>query len=220
MTHLDGSKVTSALIAVANAIEANKDYLCALDSDVGDGDHGVSMTIGMRTARKALQALRNPTPEAAFRAVAEAFADEVGAASGALYEGAFEAAARVAAGKATLDTAADWAAIYEAMAREMQVIGKAEQGDKTLLDAWLPAANALREAADAGASLREGLSRATAAALAGVENTRHLVPKRGRASRLGERARGYQDAGATSAWLIIKTLEESLSGWSGPDNAQ
>ncbi|MFN4293686.1 MAG: dihydroxyacetone kinase family protein [Thermoflexales bacterium] len=67
---------------------------------------------------------------------------------------------------------------------------------------------------------REGLSRATAAALAGVENTRRLVPKRRRASRLGERARGYQDAGATSAWLIIKTIEESLSGWSGSGNAQ
>lgn len=211
MTPIDGSKVTAALIAVANMIEANKDYLCALDSDVGDGDHGVSMTIGMRTARKALQTLQNPTPETAFRTVAEAFADEVGAASGALYEGAFEAAARASAGKVTLDTAADWAAIYEAMAHEMQVVGKAELGDKTLLDAWLPAAQALREAADAGASLSEGLSRATAAALAGVESTKHLIPKRGRASRLGERARGYQDAGATSAWLIIKTIEESLN---------
>lgn len=211
MANIDGTKVAAVLIEVANVIEENKDYLCALDSEVGDGDHGVSMTIGMRTARKALQTLRDPTPEVAFRTVAEAFADEVGAASGALYEGAFEAAAKVTVGKAAINTTADWAAIYEAIGNEMQTIGKAQLGDKTMLDAWLPAGTALREAANAGALLSEGLSRATATAWAGVENTRDLIPKRGRAARLGERARGYQDAGATSAWLIIKTLGESLS---------
>lgn len=211
MMNIDGNKVTAALIAVANVIEANKDHLCALDSEVGDGDHGVSMTIGMRTARKALQALQNPTPEKAFQTVSDAFADEVGAASGVLYETAFAAAAKAAAGKPTLDTAGDWAAIYEAIANEMQAIGKAQLGDKTMLDAWLPAAQALREAANDGASVQDGLSAATQAAWAGVENTRDLIPKRGRAARLGERARGHQDAGATSAWLIIKTMEEALA---------
>ena len=211
MMNIDGAKVTAALINVANAIESNKDYLCALDSEVGDGDHGVSMTIGMRTARKALQALQNPTPELAFHAVSEAYADEVGAASGVLYETAFEAAAKAAAGKPALNTAGDWAAIYEAIAGEMQAIGKAQLGDKTMLDAWLPAAQALREAANNNANLHAGMSKATAAAWGGVENTRNLIPKRGRAARLGERARGYQDAGATSAWLIIKTLEESVA---------
>jgi len=210
MGTIDGHKVALALVEVANTIERNKDYLCALDSEVGDGDHGVSMTIGMRTARRLLAALQAPTPESAFRAVAEAFADEVGAASGALYEGGFTAAAKAVAGKLHLDTAEDWAAIFEAIAREMQMIGKAELNDKTLLDAWLPAAQALRQAAIEGAPLAEGLRRATAAAKAGVENTKHLVPKRGRASRLGERARGYQDAGATSAYLIIEALERSL----------
>ena len=178
---------------------------------MGDGDHGVSMTIGMRTARKALQALQDPTPESAFRAVSEAYADEVGAASGVLYETAFEAAAKAAAGKSALNTAGDWAAIYEAIAHEMQTIGKAQLGDKTMLDAWLPAAQALRESANSGASAQDGMSKATAAAWAGVENTRNLIPKRGRAARLGERARGHQDAGATSAWLIIKMLEESVA---------
>ena len=210
MKAIDGTRVTTALIEVANVIEANKDYLCALDSEVGDGDHGVSMTIGMRTARKALAALQNPTPASAFQAMSDAFADEVGAASGVLYETAFAAAAKAAAGKASLDSTADWALIYEAIGHEMQLVGKAQLGDKTLLDAWLPAATALREAANAGASLIDGLTKATAAAWAGVENTRDLIPKRGRAARLGERARGHQDAGATSAWLIIKTIGEAL----------
>jgi phosphoenolpyruvate---glycerone phosphotransferase subunit DhaL len=208
---IDGNKVTQALINIANMIEANKDYLCALDSEVGDGDHGVSMTIGMRTARKALLALQNPTPESAFRTVAEAFGDEVGAASGVLYETAFEAAAKACAGKASLDSSSDWTSVLEAIANEIKTIGKVELGDKTMFDAWQPAATALRKAAIQGESLKSSLDAATAAALKGVEDTKQLIPKKGRASRLGERARGFQDAGATSAYLMIKTLGESLS---------
>jgi phosphoenolpyruvate---glycerone phosphotransferase subunit DhaL len=207
---IDGNKVKDVLINITNVIEENKDYLCALDSEVGDGDHGVSMTIGMRTARKALAALQNPSPESAFRTVAEAYADEVGAASGVLYETAFEAAAKAAAGKSALETSADWAQVLEAIANEIQTIGKVQLGDKTMFDAWFPAAQALRESATKGEALTSALQQATAAALKGVEDTKDLIPKRGRASRLGERARGYQDAGATSAYLIIKTIEESL----------
>lgn len=208
----DGNKVKETLINITNVIEENKDYLCALDSEVGDGDHGVSMTIGMRTARKALLALQNPTPESAFRAVADAFADEVGAASGVLYETAFEAAAKSAAGKRMLETPADWASVLEAVANEIQSVGKVQLGDKTMYDAWQPAADALRHAANNNESLQSALGKATTAALKGVEDTKNLIPKRGRASRLGERARGHQDAGATSAYLMIKTIEESLAG--------
>ena len=206
----DGNKVTQTLITIANMIEANKDYLCELDSEVGDGDHGVSMTIGMRTARKALLALQNPTPESAFHTVAEAFGDEVGAASGVLYETAFEAAAKACAGKTRLDSSSDWADILEAMSSEIQIIGKVQLGDKTMFDAWQPAAMAMRQAAQENLILQSGFQKAVQAALKGVEDTKNLIPKKGRASRLGERARGYQDAGATSAYLMIKTLAEGI----------
>jgi dihydroxyacetone kinase-like protein len=209
MPYFDGANLVTALIAVADVIDSNKDYLCELDGEVGDGDHGVSMTIGWRTARTSLRSLSNPTPEAALRAVSEAYADEVGAASGVLYETAFEAAARVAAGKSALAGAADWADVFEAIAAEMQSIGKASLGDKTLLDAWIPAAQAARAAANAHKSASEALTDAAGAAWHGVTSTKDLIPKRGRAARLGERARGYQDAGATSAWLIIKSLADS-----------
>ena len=208
---IDGTKVTQVLTHVANVIEQNKDYLCALDSEVGDGDHGVSMTIGMRTARKALAALHAPTPQLAFQAVSDAFADEVGAASGVMYEVGFAAAAQAAAGKAVLSDASDWAAILEAIANAIQAIGKAELGDKTMIDAWLPAAQAARAAAQSNQSLPNALQHAAAAAWDGVQRTKDLIPKRGRASRLGERARGYQDAGATSAYLILKAMQEGLS---------
>jgi dihydroxyacetone kinase-like protein len=209
--NIDGSKVTQVLTHVANVIEQNKDYLCALDSEVGDGDHGVSMTIGMRTARKALAALHNPTPQQAFQAVSDAFADEVGAASGVMYEVGFAAAAQAAAGKAELNHASDWAAVLEAIANAIHGIGKAELGDKTMLDAWLPAAQAARTAAQSSQNLSESLRAATAAAWGGVQRTKDLIPKRGRASRLGERARGYQDAGATSAYLIVNAMHDALT---------
>jgi len=208
---IDGTRVVEILTAVTNVIEANKDYLCELDGEVGDGDHGVSMTIGMRTARKALAALQQPTPQSAFQAVSDAYADEVGAASGVMYEVAFAAAAQAVAGRATIDNAADWADAFEALIGAIQKIGKAELGDKTLVDAWLPAAQALRAAAKAGVPLATGLQQATQAAWDGVIKTKDLIPKRGRASRLGERARGHQDAGATSAYLMIKTMAEAVS---------
>lgn len=207
---VDGKKVAQMLMHVTYVIEQNKDYLCALDSEVGDGDHGVSMTIGMRTARKALAALPNPTPQRALQAVSDAYADEVGAASGVMYEVGFAAAAQAVAGKATLDLASDWAAILEALASAIQKIGQAELGDKTMLDAWLPAAHAARQAAQSNPNPQRALAAAAAAALDGVNGTKNLVPKRGRASRLGERARGFQDAGATSAYLIVKSLHEAM----------
>jgi phosphoenolpyruvate---glycerone phosphotransferase subunit DhaL len=207
-TPIDGPRLVQALIYVADVIESNKDYLCELDGEVGDGDHGVSMTIGWRMARKALRALADPTPESALRAVSEAYADEVGAASGVLYETAFEAAANAIAGRRALDVPADWAAVFGAIADEMQRIGKAQLGDKTLLDAWIPAADAMRAAS--GKPLAEAFFDAAAAAQRGVEQTRNLIPKRGRAARLGERARGFQDAGATSAYLIVRALGEGL----------
>jgi phosphoenolpyruvate---glycerone phosphotransferase subunit DhaL len=203
---MDGNQLRLQLIHVANVIEQNKDYLCELDGEVGDGDHGVSMTIGWRTARKALREAGDLTPAQALQMVSDAYADEVGAASGVLYETAFAAAARAAGDRGSLASAGDWADVFEAIAAEMQRIGKAQLGDKTLLDAWLPAAMAMRASATAGKSLKSGFAAATAAAMDGVQRTKDLIPKRGRAARLGERARGHQDAGATSAYLIIAAL--------------
>ena len=206
---MNGSQLTSALLHVADVIEASKDWLCELDGAVGDGDHGVSMTIGWRTARKALCELANPTPENALRTVSEAYADEVGAASGVLYETAFEAAAVSVASKNALYRADDWAVLLEAIAAEIQHVGKAQLGDKTLLDAWIPAAAAARKISNEGGSKNAALDAAALSAKQGLDDTRNLIPKRGRAARLGERARGFQDAGAASAWLIVKALADA-----------
>jgi dihydroxyacetone kinase-like protein len=207
---MNGSALARALIEATRVIEANKDKLCALDSEIGDGDHGVSMTIGMRTARSALEALVDPRPADAFRAVGAAFADEVGASCGVLYEVGFEAAAHAAADRTNL-AAADWAGIFEALVDEMRRTGGAGEGDKTMMDAWIPAARALRQAATENRNERHGLAAAAQAAESGAQATADLVARFGRASRLGERARGHLDAGAASAALIIRALSDATN---------
>ena len=207
---IDGAALVKILDEVAVKLEDNKDYLCELDSEVGDGDHGVSMTIGMRAARRNLGELSDPTPADAFGAVAEAFADEVGASIGPLYEAAFIAAADTTSGQQSLSGGRIWADILSAMAKAMQEVGKAKLNDKTLIDAWVPAAEAAQAAGSDGADAAATLKAAAEAAWQGVEKTKELVPKLGRASRLGERARGFQDAGATSASILLEALGEGV----------
>ena len=201
------------LEGIAYDLETHKDHLCELDSEVGDGDHGVSITIGMRAIRRALRELPDTalTFEQVWRSAAEAFADDVGASIGPLYEAAFSAAAEVSRDKTSLGDLSTWAEIVTQMATAIQTTGKASVGDKTMVDAWLPAASAIRAALDAGSSLPDGLRLAARAARAGALGTRGLLPRLGRASRLGERARAAQDAGATSAALILESLAERVS---------
>ena len=108
MANVTGALVAKSLVLVAKKVEQNKDYLCELDGEVGDGDHGVSMTIGMRAVSRAAKALpSNCTPSEAFQSAADAYADEVGATIGPLYEAAFAAAAEVVKGKQTLNEISD-----------------------------------------------------------------------------------------------------------------
>jgi dihydroxyacetone kinase-like protein len=203
---MNGAEVRSSLIQVARVIESHQARLCELDSQVGDGDHGVSMTIGMRAARRGLEKLSDPTPQQAFRCVGLAFGDEVGASSGVLYEVGFVAAADFIGERSCLATAAEWGGVLQAIASAIQKVGRVELGDKTMFDAWQPAADAALAGARDRLGAAAALQKAAAAGWAGVARTKELIPKKGRASLLGERARGHEDAGATSASLIIEAL--------------
>jgi dihydroxyacetone kinase-like protein len=209
---IDDAAIVRMLHAIAARIEREKDHLCELDSAVGDGDHGVSMTIGMRAIRRNLDDLEDPTAGEAFRAAAEAFADDVGAAIGPIYEELLSAAGATLDEHDAYDEPATWAAVFEAIAAAAQRTGGAKPGDKTMVDAWVPAAAALREAADEGTDLATALDRAVEAAWGGVQATKDLVPKLGRASRLGERARGHPDAGATSSSIVMEEIRDALTG--------
>ncbi|MEY2990098.1 MAG: PTS-dependent dihydroxyacetone kinase subunit dhaL 3 [Actinomycetota bacterium] len=205
MPNLNGNEIRLLLEQVAIDIESNKDYLCDLDGAVGDGDHGVSMTIGMRAVRRAMDDLPDsPSVQDAFQAASDAYAIEVGATIGPLYEVAFAAAAQASAGKEALNSVSDWAGVYQAMFDAIQQLGGAQLGDKTLLDSFHPAIEALRSSE--GSPLSDALASAARTAHEAAEATKDLVPQKGRASRLGDRAMGHQDAGATSLAIILETV--------------
>lgn len=195
---------------VADAIEADKDRLCQLDGVIGDADHGVTMSIGFTAVRAALKTLDPATaePTAVFNLAAKSFLNAVGASSGPLYATAFMRAGAAVKGRATLDRDA-MVAVVAAMSKGIQDRGKGERGDKTMLDAWIPAAEAAEAAASAGKDLAGCLEAAVAAAASGAEATKAMVASKGRAARLGGRVLGHMDPGAASAVTILKALAKA-----------
>ena len=189
------------------AIAADKDRLCQLDGVIGDADHGITMTIGFSAVTDALRKLDPITaePAAVFNTAAKSFLNAVGASSGPLYATAFMRAASAVKGLVSLDRDAMVAAVA-AMAKGIQDRGKGERGDKTMLDAWLPATEALEACAAEGQDLKACLAAAVGAATAGAEATKSMVAAKGRASRLGERSLGHMDPGAASAVTILSTM--------------
>ena len=203
--------VVDWLRAFAEQIDENKSYLTRLDSAIGDGDHGTNMDRGMRKALERLDGVEGDDIGAALKAVGTALVSSVGGAGGPLYGTLFLQMGSTIAGKSELDLS-EWAEALDAGVKGVQARGKAEPGDKTMVDSLLPAAEALRQAAERGAGASEGLRRSAAAAEEGMKATVPLVARKGRASYLGERSAGHQDPGATSSYLLLKSAAEALSG--------
>jgi len=198
---------------IAEALEADKERLCALDGVIGDADHGIAMALGFAAARDALGALdaATTTPTQIFNTAAKSFLNAVGASSGPLYATALMRAGAAVNGKSVLESA-DIATIIEAMAKGIQDRGKAVLGEKTMLDAWAPAAAAAAQAKTQGKDIGAILDAVTAAANAGAEATKSMIAAKGRASRLGERSLGHIDPGAASAVTILQAMKKSLAG--------
>jgi phosphoenolpyruvate---glycerone phosphotransferase subunit DhaL len=209
---IDSARLKAMFDAIANAIEADKDRLCALDGVIGDADHGIAMALGFNAVRDALASadLANMPPTALLNTAAKSFLNAVGASSGPLYATAFMRGAAAVKGKTEL-TVADAVAMFEAMAKGIQDRGKAEIGEKTMIDAWLPAAQAAGDAARSGKGLSESLAAALSAARAGAEATKTMVAAKGRSARLGDRSLGHIDPGAASAVTVIEAMAKSLA---------
>ena len=191
----------------ATAIAEHRAELVKLDSAIGDGDHGTNMDRGMKKALERLEATDGDDIGASLKAVGMALVSSVGGAAGPLYGTLFMQMGQAAAGKAELDLAG----FTEALDAGVQGVikrGKAERGDKTMLDALGPALDALRE--EGGDDVAGALERAADAAREGMEATIPLVARKGRASYLGERSAGHQDPGATSSHLLLKTVAEAV----------
>ncbi|MFJ2780180.1 dihydroxyacetone kinase subunit DhaL [Kitasatospora sp. NPDC087315] len=193
--------------AIATAVEKEQDRLTELDSAIGDGDHGSNLRRGFAAVLTALDGLDPAGPGALLNRTGTTLISKVGGASGPLYGKAFRAI-----GAALPDTALpDAAALGEALAAGLDAIralGKAEPGDKTIVDAYTPAVAAYRAAVAAGAGLPGAASAAAAAAEQGARDTVPLQARKGRASYLGPRSIGHQDPGATSTALIFRALAE------------
>ncbi len=206
---LDG--VVAWITTSAERIEEQKAYLTRLDSDIGDADHGINMSRGFRFAMEKLAASPPDDISGALNSVGMTMVSKVGGASGPLYGTMFIDMGKAAAGKETISTA-EWAEILGAGLAGIQRRGKAEPGEKTMVDALLPAIEALERAASAGAPLDQALADSAEAARQGMEATIPLVARKGRASYLGERSAGHQDPGATSSHLLLQAAADTWSG--------
>jgi dihydroxyacetone kinase-like protein len=197
--------------AFAATVAERKEELTQLDSAIGDGDHGINMDRGMQAAVGKLDGLAGDDIGALLKAVGMTLVSTVGGAGGPLYGTLFLQMGTATAGKSELE-AADWAAALEAAVSGVEMRGKAETGDKTMIDALVPGRDAFKAALGEGASFEDALRRSADAAEEGMAATIPLVARKGRASYLGERSAGHQDPGATSSHLLLRQAAETWAG--------
>lgn len=208
----NGADIARWVRAFQAEMAEHKDRLTELDAAIGDADHGTNMDRGMRAVGAKLDAVGDGSDiSALLKTVGMTLVSTVGGAAGPLYGTLFLRMGTAAAGRGELDAAA-WAGVLEAGVQGVQERGKAVPGDKTMVDALLPAAEAFRATVERGGSAGEAWHRAAKAARAGTKATIPLVARKGRASYLGERSAGHQDPGATSSYLLLECGAEVLGG--------
>jgi dihydroxyacetone kinase len=200
------------IAASAEAIFNNRDLLCELDGAVGDGDHGVTMELGWKAALRALDATpKDSTITGMCEAIADAFLEAVGASAGPLYSTAFKTAGAAVSDRLNLDASAT-VAWLGGMAEGIMARGRAEPGDKTMIDAWSPAvAEAARLLSNNG-SVAAIMAAAADGAERGAEATIQMQSNRGRSKKLGARSVGHKDPGAASTAIMISAWAEALDG--------
>ncbi|OHV10054.1 dihydroxyacetone kinase subunit L [Kushneria phosphatilytica] len=194
---------------MASVLAENRACLSELDSPIGDADHGNNMERGFRAVLATL-----PETEdigALLKGVAMTLISRVGGAAGPLYGTFFLEAGKPLAGKTEL-TPEDVVQLFENGVTGIRKRGRSDTGMKTMLDALVPAADALRSTLAEGGDLAAALKAATDAAEAGMKGTIPMLAQRGRASYLGERSVGHQDPGATSSYLIVRALGDAVEG--------
>ena len=185
----------------------NRQRLTDLDSAIGDGDFGISLDRGFTAVQTELTANPPPDIRAVFQNVATVLIKTMGGSSGPLLGTFFLRAGASCADKSEL-APADLVALFQAGVDGIQQRGKAALGDKTMLDALLPAVDAMRGALDGGSGLAEILDWGAAAAEAGMRATITMQARKGRGSYLGERSVGHQDPGATASYMLFKAAED------------
>lgn len=204
------SGIYKCISLIAERITENKDFLTELDREIGDSDHGINMSRGFSAVMEKL------SPEdsdigATLKKVGMTLLSKVGGASGPLYGTAYMEAGKITAGKTEL-TPSDMKSVLEVAIAGIQKRGKAVKGEKTMLDALIPASETFSAKIAEGADMVTALDSACEAAREGVEYTKTIIATKGRASYLGERSIGHQDPGATSALITLEAIRDYYKG--------
>lgn len=208
---LNPTQVKEMFLYVGEKVRDSKPLLTKIDSAIGDGDHGIGMTVGFTKAEENLNKKEFTTINDVFKTIGMSMVSSMGGASGVIFGTMFTGGVKDLTSQESLDLST-LAVIFEKALVAIKTRGKASLGDKTMIDALEPAVDGLKQDAD---NLLAGLKNAEEQAAKGVENTKEYVAKFGRAKSLGERAVGHQDAGATTVWIIFKSMREWIEEASG-----
>lgn len=207
MNQMDYKQCREMILYVAQKIVENEPYLTEIDMKIGDGDHGTGMKRGFLNVLKTLKDNYPESMEEVFRMTGWTLLDTMGGASGVLFGTVFISGTSRRENQRSW-TLEDFSQVFNHSLLALKDRGKAKVGDKTMVDALEPAAEALRLAAAKGKGLKEGFSQAAECAAAGVDYSKNVKARFGRAKYFGEKAIGLQDAGATSVWIIFRSMSE------------
>lgn len=208
---MNTEKVKEILSAIRARMEKEKDFLTDLDNQIADGDHGINMARGFAAMEEKLAANTTDDLGAIFKGAGMTLVSAVGGSAGPLYGTAFLRTGVVMNGKTEMDIR-DFLASLSAAVEGVMTRGKAVRGEKTMLDAMIPALDAMTAAQNEGKSAEQILSLGVTAARDGVEYTKTIAATKGRASYIGERSIGHQDPGATSFTYMLEVIADAVSG--------
>jgi len=202
---VNSAKLIEIINIIANDIRANKEFLTELDSAIGDADHGINLSKGFKAVTEKIAAMNGKDCGSILKTVGMTLVSTVGGASGPLYGTAFMRAGQAIGSKGELGFE-DLVVLLDAALAGIKMRGKAEKGEKTIIDALEPAVEVLKSSAVDVKLLEEAVN----AAKAGVEYTKGIIAKKGRASYLGERSIGHQDPGATSCYIMLAAILKAV----------
>ena len=204
-------KNADGIIIIQNliqTIQTNKEYLSEIDGKIGDGDHGINMNKGFSLCETRM-ANKSLTMSEGFELLGDTLLNDIGGSMGPLYGLFFKSLADISSDAQTID-AHLFSEMLESSLKEIQEIGNAKKGDKTLLDTLIPAIETYKITLTDSMSFSLSLSAMKESAFDGWQSTENMIAKVGRASRLGERSRGVLDAGATSCYLILASMADTI----------
>jgi dihydroxyacetone kinase-like protein len=207
---LNTQTVLEWLSRAGELMAENREYLTELDAEIGDADHGINMDRGFKKVISQLPSMADMDIGNILKSTGLALISTIGGASGPLYGTMFMRAGTLTAGKKELDTTGLTKALAEGLTGIMER-GRAQEGEKTMVDSLAPAIAAMKHATETGKGAGEALRDAVSAAEKGMNATISMKAKRGRASYLGERSIGHQDPGATSSYLLLKALCDAVN---------